>query len=114
MIEKTEHMVMLKDFYGPLLTDKQQLVFSLYYENDLSLSEISEEMNISRQAVFDILKRAGNALEDYEKRLNLVEKFLSARSQIEEVSALLAEDKPPDKEVMAKAVNILRRVAEYL
>jgi len=51
MLDKTERMVMLKDSYGPLLTEKQQNVLNLYYENDWSLSEIGESMGISRQGV---------------------------------------------------------------
>ncbi|MDD4593386.1 MAG: YlxM family DNA-binding protein, partial [Parabacteroides sp.] len=76
MLEKTEHMIMLKDFYGPLLTLKQQDLMSLYYEDDWSLSEIAENRGTSRQAVYDVLKRAETALQEYEERLGLVDKFI--------------------------------------
>lgn len=66
MLDKRDYFIMLKDFYGSLLTDKQQYVLELYYEHDLSLSEIAEEMGISRQAVHDIIKRAEGLLSDYE------------------------------------------------
>lgn len=92
MLEKTEHMVLLIDFYGPLLTDKQQYVLNLYYENDLSLSEIAEELNITRQAVFDILKRAEYSLLEYEKKLGLVAKFDYTRLKLQELYELLDTD----------------------
>jgi len=66
-------MVLLYDFYGKLLTPKQQEVMQLYYEQDLSLSEIAEELKITRQAVYDILKRSEQALEKYERKLGLLE-----------------------------------------
>ncbi len=49
-------LTLLYDFYGELLTEKQKLVYEMYYQNDLSLSEIGEELSISRQAVRDQLK----------------------------------------------------------
>ena len=56
MLEKMEQVILLKDFYGPLLTPKQQEVLNLHYEQDWSLSEIAEHWQISRQAVFDLIK----------------------------------------------------------
>ena len=52
------HLTLLYDFYGELLTEKQKQVFDLHYQDDLSLSEIGEELSISRQAVRDQLKRS--------------------------------------------------------
>ncbi|MGI6453073.1 MAG: YlxM family DNA-binding protein [Syntrophomonadaceae bacterium] len=113
MLEKISHMVMLKDFYGPLLTDKQQLVLSLYYEEDLSLSEIADNMNITRQAVYDLLKRAESALEDYEKRLQLVDKFNKNRQRLNEVYRIL-DHHQSDAQDIARAINILREITEMV
>lgn len=75
MFEKILIINYLFDFYGKLLSEKQYLVIELYYLHDLSLSEIGEQLDVSRQGVFDILKRAENKLYDYEDKLGLVNKF---------------------------------------
>ena len=62
-------MSLLFDFYGPLLTERQQNVFDLYFNDDLSLGEIAEELLVSRQAVYDTLRRVGLVLEDFEQSL---------------------------------------------
>ena len=59
-------LTLLYDFYGELLTEKQKQVYELHYQNDLSLTEIGEELSISRQAVRDQLKRTEKILLDYE------------------------------------------------
>lgn len=89
MIEKVERVAMLFDFYGKLLTEKQQEMLSLYYEQDLSLGEIAGEYNISRQAVHDILKRGEKILSSYEAKLGLVKKFMSEREKLTRVLDLL-------------------------
>ncbi|MBN2908259.1 YlxM family DNA-binding protein [Polycladomyces sp. WAk] len=74
MLEKTNRINWLYDFYGPLLTEKQRAMLELYYHEDWSLGEIAEHHGISRQAVFEAIKRAQTALEELEQRLQLLEK----------------------------------------
>lgn len=69
------------DFYGKTLTEKQREIIDLYYFKDLSLSEIGENLKISRQAVYDNLKRAERQLRQLEQQLGLVERFIKERDK---------------------------------
>lgn len=80
---------LLYDFYGQLLTKRQREVMELYHEENLSLSEIADEFSISRQGVHDTLKNAEKALQNYENKLGLVEKFQKSRQAIDEIDAAL-------------------------
>lgn len=74
-MEEIARRSLLFDFYGSLLTSKQQEIFDLYYQQDLSLGEIAEQKEVSRQAIFDLLRRTEEALEIYESKLGLVKKY---------------------------------------
>ena len=73
-VEKTKLMNDLIDIYGSLLTDNQLNIMQFYYMDDLSLSEISENLSISRSAVHDTIKKASILLEEYEAKLHILEK----------------------------------------
>ncbi len=73
--DKRNELINLYDIYNSLLTDKQRLYFEEYYYNDLSLSEISENYDISRNAVFDQLNKVEKLLISYEDKLHLKEKY---------------------------------------
>lgn len=68
MSNKTIEMTLLFDFFGDLLTEKQRDYFDLYYNDDLSLSEIAEQNGISRQGVRDLIVRAENTLRSFEEK----------------------------------------------
>ncbi|MBE6137535.1 MAG: transcriptional regulator [Erysipelotrichaceae bacterium] len=78
--QKREELIALYDLYGNLLTDKQKGYFEDYYFMDLSISEIAENYGISRNGVFDQLKRVNKLLEDYEESLNLLTKYKKIES----------------------------------
>lgn len=80
-IEKTNRMNALFEFYAALLTDKQMNYIELYYTDDYSLAEIAEEFQVSRQAVYDNIKRTEKILEDYEMKLHMYSDYI-VRSQI--------------------------------
>ncbi|MGL5328936.1 MAG: YlxM family DNA-binding protein [Peptostreptococcaceae bacterium] len=74
-IEKMVEIGLLFEQYKELLTEKQREIVSLYYEEDHSLGEISENLNVSRQSVYDTLKRSEKILRDYEDKLQLLSKL---------------------------------------
>lgn len=89
MLEKTMRINALYDFYQPLLTDKQREYMDLYYADDYSLGEIAEMFGVSRQAVYDNLKRTENALESFEAKLQLFEKYTRRTQLLRELREML-------------------------
>ena len=77
---------LLLDFYGPLLTEKQRTVASLYYDEDLSLSEIAQAQQISRQGVRDALKRAEQQMLELEQTLGLAQRFRAITAGLDEIA----------------------------
>ena len=80
---------MLLDFYGELLTDKQRECFDLHYNEDFSLAEIAEQLGVSRQGVWDNIKRAETAMEDIEAKTGLLRRFEENRRELESLLARL-------------------------
>ena len=80
-MEKIVEQTLLYDFYGELLTERQQQVYESVVLEDYSLSEVAEELGISRQGVHDMIRRCNKSLEDYEAKLHLVEKFMSVKKK---------------------------------
>lgn len=85
MIEKNVQISMLCQIYGKLLTDKQFELIDDYYNNDLSLSEIAENNEITRQAVRDIIKKGEKKLFEYEKELKIMEKMLNQEKKLKNI-----------------------------
>lgn len=75
-MDKNVEIALLLDFYGNMLTDRQREIMNLYYEDNLSLSEIAEELNISKQGVSDSIKRSEKVLYDTESKLQLMKQQL--------------------------------------
>ena len=91
-LEKTHRVNDLIDLYGCLLTDNQLNILELYYMEDLSLKEIADELNVSRNAIFDTLKRSLNILEEYESKLNLLVKDKLKIELLEKIDELNKEE----------------------
>lgn len=91
MLEKVLRIVLLYDFYGSLLTDKQSLSLEMHYLNDFSLTEIADELKVSRQAVYDMLKRAEELMIDYEEKLKFVERYQREQQTLQHIYDLLNE-----------------------
>ena len=83
--EEIVELSFLFDFYGALLKEEHQRIFEDYVENNLSLSEIAKQRNITRQGIYDIVKRCRKKLREYEDKLQLIGKFRDAREKLEKI-----------------------------
>ena len=112
-MEKIVRQSLLYDFYGELLTERQQQVYESVVLEDYSLSEVAEDLGISRQGVHDMIKRCNKTLEEYEQKLHLVEKFLSVKEKVSKIDDTLAEweCEKNDPEEMVKRI---RKIADAI
>lgn len=100
---------LLYDFYGELLTAHQKRIFEQFVLEDLSLSEIALNEGISRQGVHDLVKRCNKALEEYEKKLHLVEKFLSIKEKLQQLNKLV--DDEIDNRSTVQLIEEIRKIS---
>ncbi|MBA9088700.1 hypothetical protein FHR92_005218 [Fontibacillus solani] len=111
-LEKTNRVNLLFDFYETLLTEKQQTFLKYYFFDDFSLGEIATEFEISRQAVYEHIKRAEGMLEVYEEKLGLLRKYemrqelISTLGELIEQSELSAVHKETAKQLLREAEQI--------
>lgn len=114
MIEKNVMISMLYDFYSELLTKRQKEMIDLYYHHDLSLGEIADEYGISRQAVYDSIKRTEKILHNYEEKLNLSYIFEAKKKNIENIKdkvilleKMIESDSP--KEELQNEIDFIKK-----
>ncbi|QNN74340.1 putative DNA-binding protein [Vagococcus carniphilus] len=107
-IEKTNRMNALFEFYSTLLTEKQMNYIELYYADDFSLGEIADEYGVSRQAVYDNIKRTEKLLETYEKKLHLYSNYVVREEMIDEIKELLEKE----EKTTEKIITILDKIQE--
>ncbi len=109
-MEKNVEISILCQIYGKLLTEKQLEILTDYYNNDLSLSEIAENNNITRQAVRDIIKKGENKLFELEGKLSIMEKMMKQEKALQEILNELTkiQDVSSDKKI-EKILNHVRK-----
>lgn len=110
-MEKNVEISLLLSFYGNVLTDKQKEAANLYYNEDLSLAEISEIVGVTRQGVRDNIKRAETVLYDLEEKLGLCGRFLDIKEKLKEVS-LLTENADIPEDIQNKLAEIIDTVID--
>ncbi|KRO09748.1 DNA-binding protein [Paucilactobacillus hokkaidonensis] len=110
-IEKNYRINSLFEFYKSLLTDKQNNYMQLYYGDDYSLGEIAEEFSISRQAVYDNIKRTESIIEVYENKLHLYRDFVARNKQADIIQTYVKSNYPND-ETLNKLVAHLENLEE--
>ncbi len=106
MLEKTTRINALYDFYHKLLTDKQRNYMEMYYLEDFSLGEISETANVSRQAIYDNIRRTEQMLEEYEEKLGLYQKFLQRQELLLELSEMIGDKDQTFKNKISKIIEM--------
>ena len=113
-IDEITQASLLYDFYGQLLSKRQKEVMELYHEENLSLSEIAAEFDISRQGVHDALKNAEKSLKSYEEKLGLVAKFQKSSEAVKEIDGIIdnviGRLQERHQAYAAEAVNELKKV----
>ena len=109
-IEKNNRMNSLFEFYGALLTDKQHSYLELYYGDDYSLGEIATEFDVSRQAVYDNIRRTEASLEEYESKLHLLSNYQAQNQSVDALVRYTRERYAQD----ATLSNLLTRVADQV
>ena len=90
-IDNMAYESLLFDFYGNLLTDKQREVMELYHEENYSIVEIARELKVSKQAIYENLKKSDSILRDYEAKLGLMWSLLETRELIESIEGRIDE-----------------------
>ena len=114
-MEKFVEQTFLFDFYGELLTERQRQVYTSVVFEDYSLSEVAEELGISRQGVHDLVKRCSQTLKGYEEKLHLVEKFLSVKQDVEEIHRLAEQfHQTKDEQIVEQIATISNQILEEL
>ncbi|MEG0256395.1 MAG: putative DNA-binding protein [Vagococcus sp.] len=110
-IEKTNRMNALFEFYSTLLTEKQMNYIELYYADDFSLGEIANEYGVSRQAVYDNIKRTEKLLETYERKLHLYSNYIVREEMIDEIKEIMSDDYS-EKERITSILDSIQEIEE--
>ncbi|MBR6222325.1 MAG: DNA-binding protein [Lachnospiraceae bacterium] len=107
---------LLYDFYGELLTEHQKSIYEDVTLNDLSLTEVADNEGISRQGVYDLIKRIDKKLMNYENKLHLIEKFEIARENVSEIKDITVKvlESEQDEETTRRIMMIARLADEIL
>ena len=112
MFKKDMQISLLLDFYGDILSERRRELTGLYYNDDLSLSEIAEISGISRQGVRDAVKKSEAELLSLEEKLGLAGRYEELRKQVTRISEVLNGFELDDKEKEMQLKNIAKELSE--
>ena len=117
MENQTLEKTLLLDFYGDLLTDKQREYYNLYHNSDFSLAEIADRAGITRQGVYDIIRRADRTLSEIEEKTGLIERWRKMRKAAGEAKSLIENlqsttDEKKTTETTERLISILDDIIE--
>ena len=111
MLEQRIYLAQLFDIYGPLLTEKQRRCLEMHLLEDFSMSDIGESLQVSRQAVYDILHRSEQTMTEYEDKLGLAQRLTKQRQELTEIYDELQV--LADKQQLTAVQDLLTKLAPY-
>ena len=112
-MSKNMNIALLYDLYRKMLTDKQANCIDLYYNEDLSLAEMSENLDITRQGARDNIKRAEKVLFETEEKLGLGKRFMDIKSRLDQIDVIIKEiEKSPN--IVHLSDDIKRKINQIL
>jgi len=97
----------LLSIYGGMLTDKQREIATLYFEEDLSLAEIAQQENVSRQSIHDTLQRVEKQLRTWEEKLGIRDKLTRVQTSLETALEEIDKDQSSARNIIEKAIRLL-------
>ncbi len=112
MFQKSLEIGYLLDFYGEMLNDRRRTVLDMYYNEDMSLSEIAESLGITRQGARDLIKKAGDELLLFEEKLGMARKFRSVYECTDRAEAILAESAEGKNASLLSILAEIRQIIE--
>lgn len=114
-LQEKVYLSLLYDFYGELLKSHNKQIFEDYILNDLSLGEIAEEQGISRQGVYDVVKRCSKNLTECEEKLGLIHKFQTTRQMAEDIHSLAMNLKEGHREeTLERILTLSQNIIDVL
>ena len=116
-IDNMAYESLLYDFYGGLLTEKQREVMELYHEENFSIVEIARELKVSKQAIYDNLRKSDKILREYEAKLGLMMSLLKTRELVESIEGKIDElskspELPKEGELREGLLEIRNMISE--
>lgn len=112
MFQKSLEIGYLLDFYGEMLSERRRTVLDMYYNEDMSLSEIAEALGITRQGSRDLIKKAGDELLLFEEKLGMAQKFRSLCDCTERAEEILKNDGIADHSSLLEILSEIRQIIE--
>ena len=112
MFQKSLEIGYLLDFYGELLNERRRTVLDMYYNEDMSLSEIAESLNITRQGARDLIKKAGDELLHYEDKLGVARKFRDLCERADSAEAIIRQNNIGNSEQLIAILSEIRQIIE--
>lgn len=112
MFQKTLEIGYLLDFYGEMLNERRRTVLDMYYNEDMSLSEIADSLGITRQGVRDLIKKAGDELLLFEEKLGMAKKFRSLCECTEKAERIIQQGENDRDASLLSILSEIRQIIE--